>query len=133
MEELRLRTTRKEEVRDITEEVAEVVRKSNAKAGICLVYVPHATAGVVINEHADPGIREDLLKALDAAVPSLRYEHDKVDGNARAHIKSALAGPSVAIPVQNSRLALGTWQGILFCEFDGPRNDRRVLVHVMEG
>ena len=131
MEELRISTDRNEELIDITGRVAAVVQKSKAKDGICVVYVPHATAAVVINENADPGVGRDIIKALNHAVPQLGYEHDNVDGNARAHIKSAIAGPSVTIPVREGKLLLGRWQGILFCEFDGPRQDRRILVEVI--
>ena len=131
MEELRVSTTGREELIDITDRVEAAVKKSKAGEGLCVVYVPHATAAVLVNENADPGIRGDIIKALNSAVPQLKYEHDSVDGNARAHIKSAIVGPSVAIPILDGRLMLGTWQGIMLCEFDGPRRDRRVLVDVI--
>ena len=130
MEELRISTKNREELIDVTAKVEAAVRKSGVKDGWCLVYVPHATAGVVINENADPGVGRDIIKALNHAVPNLGYEHDNVDANARAHIKSAIVGPSVTIPVKNGTLMLGRWQGIMLCEFDGPRGDRRVIVDV---
>ncbi len=114
---------------DITGAVADGVEKSGVENGACHVYVPHTTAGVTINENADPSVRGDILMALARAVPdSLPYEH--TEGNARAHVKASLVGSSVTVPVEEGRLRLGTWQGIFLCEFDGPRR-RRLLVKVL--
>jgi secondary thiamine-phosphate synthase enzyme len=131
-ETLTFRTTAHDEVVDITREVAAVVRASGAKNGQCTVYVPHATAAIAINENDDPNIGTDLLRALGKMVPLHDgWLHDRVDDNAAAHIKSAIVGPSESIPVIDGELALGTWQNVFLCEFDGPRSARRVIVSVM--
>ncbi len=131
MVELSVRTSRREELVDITEQVQSVVTRSGVQNGVCWVFVPHTTAAVTINENADPSVKVDILEQLRRLVPSdLRYHH--TEGNADAHIKAVLVGNSVAVPVVNGRLRLGTWQGIFFCEFDGPRS-RRVWVEVTEG
>ena len=128
MESLSVKTGSRTELIDITSRVAEVVRKRGAEDGLCCVYVPHTTAGVTINESADPSVRRDILMELNKLVPfDDNYAH--AEGNSAAHIKASLVGPSVTIPVQGGRLALGTWQGIYFCEFDGPRS-RRVFVTI---
>jgi secondary thiamine-phosphate synthase enzyme len=127
--ELKVRSTKKHEVIDITAQVSEAVRGSNVGEGICCVYVPHATAAVVVNENDDMQIGQDLLDALDKMAPEGIWRHDKIDSNGAAHIKSAILGPSETIPVQGGRLALGTWQSVMFVELDGPR-DRRVIVTV---
>ncbi len=120
-----------EEVIDITHNVDEIVQKSDTKEGLCIVYVPHATAGIILNESADPNIKRDFLFALDRAIPKhAGYLHDRIDNNAHAHIKSAIVGSSVTIPINDGHLGLGTWQAIMFCEFDGPRSKRRVGVFI---
>jgi len=107
------------------------VREAGAESGLCTVYTPHATAAITINENADPNVGTDFLRALARAVPEHEnWLHDRVDDNAAAHIKSALVGPSETIPIQDGKLALGTWQNVFFCEFDGPRSTRRVIVSV---
>jgi len=113
---------------DITARVASVVRQSGLSEGICCVYVPHTTAGITINENADPSVRRDILAELDKVIP-LRDGYTHAEGNSAAHIKSSLVGHSVTVPVVDGRLALGTWQGIYLCEFDGPRS-RRVYVAI---
>jgi len=101
------------------------------KDGICFIYIPHTTAAVTINENADPSVSRDMIMALNKIVPFKDgYQH--LEGNSPAHIKASLIGPSVAVFVQSGRLVLGTWQGIFFCEFDGPRS-RQVYVNVMKG
>ncbi len=127
--ELTLKTKKREEVVDITKQVKKIVKDTGVKTGICLVYVPHATAAVTINENYDPNINLDLLDALEKIAPKGEWRHDKFDGNGDAHIKAAIIGPSVAIPIKKSNLALGAWQGIMLCEFDGPR-DRKIFVEV---
>jgi len=124
-----VRTQRPQELVDITKPVAEAVRQSGVADGICLVYVPHATAAVVINENADPNVCEDILEALGRMVPEGRWRHDRIDNNAAAHIKATILGPSEAVPVQGGRLRLGTWQSLMLVELDGPR-DRSVIVDV---
>ena len=114
-------TKAREELIDITRTVEEDVRSSGIKEGLCVVYVPHTTAAVTVNEHADPDVRQDILKQLKVLVPKdCDYSH--LEGNSDAHIKSSLIGASQAIPVNEGRLVLGTWQGVFFCEFDGPRS-----------
>jgi len=113
---------------DITSEVQRIVHESALTQGLCCVYVPHTTAGVTINENADPSVRKDILAELNKVIPfEDNYTH--VEGNSAAHIKSSIVGHSVIIPIEEGRLVLGTWQGIYFCEFDGPRS-RRVLVSI---
>lgn len=119
-------THRREELLDITSQVRQTITSAGIQEGICMVYVPHTTAGVTINENADPSVKTDILMALDRMVPaSLPYTH--AEGNSPAHVKAALMGSSLHIIISNSNLQLGTWQGIFFCEFDGPRN-RKVYI-----
>ena len=113
---------------DITRKVAEIVHCSQVRQGICQVFVPHTTAGVTINENADPDVVDDLMSALNTMAPALRYRHG--EGNSPAHLKSLLTGSSVMVPVEDGALRLGTWQGIYFCEYDGPRQ-RRVQVQIL--
>jgi secondary thiamine-phosphate synthase enzyme len=122
-------TTRsRTEMIEITDRVAEEVRASGIQEGTATVFVPHTTAGVTINENADPDVTDDLVAALDRLVPRRGpYRHG--EGNSDAHIKSTLVGQAATLPVTGGRMALGTWQGVYFCEFDGPRT-RRVLISV---
>ena len=129
MRELRVRTTAKREMVDLTARVAEIVARSGVAEGLCSVYVPHATAAVVINENDDPNICTDVLDALDRLVPAGIWRHDRVDGNAASHIQAVMLGPGETIPVQDGRLLLGTWQAVMLVELDGPR-ERRVVVTV---
>jgi secondary thiamine-phosphate synthase enzyme len=127
-----LRTSSKTEVLDVTRQVSAAVRESGVESGLCTVYTPHATAAITVNENDDPNIGTDFLRALSKMVPEHDgWLHDRVDDNAAAHVKSALVGPSETIPVQGGALALGTWQNVFFCEFDGPRPSRRVIVTVV--
>lgn len=121
-----IQTEKKEDFINITAEVQEEIRSSGVKNGICVVYVPHTTAGVTINENADPSVKEDILTTLKKMVPdSLPFKH--LEGNSPAHVKASLIGPSVTVIIQDGRPSLGTWQGIFFCEFDGPRRRRYYL------
>jgi secondary thiamine-phosphate synthase enzyme len=129
MEILRVRTHRKNEVVDVTAQVAEVVRRAGVDEGLCTVFVRHATAAIVINENTDLGFRLDLVAALDKLFPEGVWEHDKVDDNGAAHLKAAVLGPSEVIPVRDGRLLLGRWQGIALVECDGPR-EREIVVDV---
>ena len=116
-----VRTRGRTEFVDITEEVTSAVSSSGVTRGICSIFVPHTTAGVTINEAADPDVVKDILKELNAVIPFQNgYAHR--EGNSAAHIKTTLTGSSVTIPIDDGSLQLGTWQGIYFCEFDGPRS-----------
>jgi secondary thiamine-phosphate synthase enzyme len=127
--EFTVRTGKKQEMLDITERVSDLVKRSGIGDGMCLVYVPHATAAVVINENADPNVCEDILDSLGGLIPDGKWRHDRIDDNAAAHIKATLLGPSETVPVRSGRLRLGTWQRIMLVELDGPR-ERTVLVEV---
>jgi len=122
METFEIKTEKREQIMDITSEIKEIVSKSDIKEGICLVYVPHATAALTINENADARVCEDVLDYLRSQIPKGKWKHDACDGNGDAHIKAAIIGPSISIPIKNFKLVLGTWQGIMLCEFDGPRS-----------
>jgi secondary thiamine-phosphate synthase enzyme len=124
-----VRTREHDDVIDVTDRVARVVNESGVETGLCHVFVPHTTAGVFINENADPNVVVDFITTLEALVPwDNHYRH--AEGNAAAHIKASLIGTSQTIPVRNRRLALGRWQGIYFAEFDGPR-ERHFQVTVL--
>jgi secondary thiamine-phosphate synthase enzyme len=127
--ELRIRTTTKREMIDLTGRVAGIVGQSGVTDGLCNVYVPHATAAIVVNENDDPNVCVDVLDALDKLVPAGVWRHDRVDGNAAAHIQAAILGPGETLPVHLGRLILGTWQAVMLVELDGPRS-RRVVVTV---
>ena len=129
MTELRVRTTSKRAMVDLTARVAEIVARSGLAEGLCSVYVPHATAAIVINENDDPNVCTDVLDALDRLIPAGIWRHDRVDGNAASHIQATILGPGETIPVKDGRLQLGTWQAVMLVELDGPR-ERRVLVTV---
>ncbi len=121
MRTISLRTSRRSEMVDITAQVEREVSASGAEEGICVIFVPHTTAGITINENADPSVRADIQSVLSRLVPDgAGYNH--LEGNADSHIKASLMGSSVCVPVASGSLRLGTWQGIFFCEFDGPRH-----------
>ncbi len=124
-----LSTRARAELTDITERVRGMLFSSGIRSGICQVYTLHTTAGLTINENADPDVRTDILEALNKMAP-WRNGYRHTEGNSAAHIKAMLTGSSVTVPVHEGRLVLGTWQGIFFCEFDGPRT-RTVIVNVM--
>ena len=126
--ELNVRTESRAELHDITPEVQKVVREAGVQSGLCHLFVPHTTAGITVNENYDPSVRRDILHALASLVPSTGvYLHR--EGNADAHIKSSLMGHSASLMIENGKLVLGTWQGVFFAEFDGPRS-RRVLLKI---
>jgi secondary thiamine-phosphate synthase enzyme len=126
LQTLAVSTSARVEMIDITSEVAEAIRKENVSEGMAVVFVPHTTAAVTINENADPDVVRDILAETSKIVPfDDRYAHS--EGNSAAHIKSCLVGPSVTLIISDGRPVLGTWQAIYFCEFDGPR---RRKVHV---
>ena len=122
-------STEKENFYNITGRVRDAVTESGVKSGICVVYCPHTTAGITINENADPDVVHDVLLGLSKAFPD-RAEFLHMEGNSAAHLKSSCIGSSVTIIIENGRLLLGTWQGIYFCEFDGPRS-RQFYVKVI--
>jgi len=129
LKELLIRTRAQGEFVDITPQIQEVVRQSGVASGLCYLFVPHTTAGLTLNENWDPDVRGDILRTLNRVVPAVGdYRHE--EGNSPAHVKASLMGFSATIPVEVSRLILGTWQGVYLAEFDGPRQ-RRVLVRVV--
>ncbi len=121
--------TERENFHNITGEVSGAVKESGVASGVCIVYCPHTTAGVTINENADPDVVRDMLLGLGKAFPD-RAEFRHSEGNSAAHLKASCIGSSVTIPIENGRLVLGTWQGVYFCEFDGPRT-RQFYVKVI--
>jgi secondary thiamine-phosphate synthase enzyme len=126
-----VKTSKQTEFIDITRSVQEAVKKTGMEEGICFIFIPHTTAAVTINENADPSVSQDIIMELNKVVPFQdRYQH--LEGNSPAHIKASLIGCSQTVFVESGKLALGTWQGIFFCEFDGPRN-RKVYVKVVRG
>ena len=130
IETLDVTTHSKTEFVDISSQVQQLVRKSGVRQGICYVFVPHTTAGVTINENADPSVQQDMLMEMNKIVPFQdNYAH--YEGNSAAHIKSTLFGNSLWVCIEDSSLVLGTWQGIYFCEFDGARQ-RKVHVKIVE-
>ncbi len=127
---LSVKTRERTELVDVTSEIHQLVKKSGIDQGFCMVYVPHTTAGVTINECADPSVKSDIVMVLNQMVPwEANYRH--LEGNSPAHVKATLVGPSELIAIEKGRLVLGTWQGIFFCEFDGPRN-RKLHVRIVE-
>jgi len=127
--EFQVKTPRRDAMVDITDRVAAAVRASGVTDGHVTVYVPHTTAGVTINENADPSVVHDILSALDKAVPWTSPDYRHGEGNSAAHVKSSMMGCAQTVPILDGRLTLGTWQGVYFCEFDGPRT-RRCIVTV---
>jgi len=129
MDTIEIRSRTREEIIDLTDAIGRIAAASGVAEGLCLVFVPHTTAAVTINENADPDVKADILMALRKSVPdSLPYEH--AEGNSPAHVKASLLGSSVAIIIAGGKLQLGTWQGVCFCEFDGPRA-RKVRVQIV--
>ena len=132
MPEFSLSTKENQEIIDITSQVSDIVKQSELKEGLCLIYTLHTTAAIIVNENWDPNICSDLLNSLFRMVPKRAgYKHDEVDGNAHAHIKSSIVGPSETLTFKDGRLFLGRWQAVMFCEFDGPRPNRRVVVELI--
>ena len=126
---LSVKTREQTELIDITTDINQLIQKSGTDQGLCMIYVPHTTAAVTINESADPSVKSDILMILNQIIPwEANYRH--LEGNSPAHIKSTLVGSSELVAIDNQRLILGTWQGIFFCEFDGPRT-RKVDVRIM--
>jgi len=131
MQMLRVKTSRRTQLVDVTQEIEQVVAESGAKEGVCYVYIQHTTAAVMINEHADPDVASDLEGVFDRLVPHKGpYRH--AEGNTDSHAKAVMVGASQVIFIERGKLALGTWQGVFFCEFDGPR-ERKMWVKVTAG
>ena len=131
MVKLDVRTNSQTQFIDITQEIQQAVNKSGVKSGICQIFIPHTTAGVTINENADPSVTRDILMELNKVIPfSDGYHHQ--EGNSAAHIKSSVAGCALAVIIDGGQIQLGTWQGIYFCEFDGPRS-RRLWLKIISG
>ena len=131
LKEYSVKTGKREELVDITGLVKEAVSESGVDNGIALVFVPHTTAAVTINENADPSVKRDIIHKLNKEIPQDEGYHHS-EGNSDAHIKSSLFGPSLQVIVSGGKPLLGTWQGILLCEFDGPRS-RKVRIKVISG
>lgn len=129
MVEIVLKTHQTCELLDITQKIQSAVDASSAQEGICFIFCPHTTAGLLINEHADPAVGHDILSFLEKLVPG-DHPWTHAEGNAPAHVKATLVGNSLQVAFKEGRLLLGTWQGIFFCEFDGPRR-RRIWVQVL--
>ena len=126
MKEINVRTNSQTEMIDITDLVQAVISEKRIKSGICVVFTPHTTAAITINENADPDVPHDIINALEKTLPlSVQYKH--AEGNSPAHVKSSLVGVSELLLVENGHLVLGKWQAIFFCEFDGPRQ-REIIV-----
>lgn len=130
MEKINIKTARRIELADITAEVQNIVSKKKIKTGVCCIFCPHTTAGLTINENADPSVKSDMINTLNKLVPeNAGYAHS--EGNSDSHIKSSLLGAALTIFIEDGQLALGTWQGIFFCESDGPRS-REVWVKIIK-
>lgn len=114
---------------DITEDIHKAIKESGIKSGVCYIYVPHTTAGITINEGADPSVKRDIITTLNKLIP-FEGDYQHMEGNSAAHIKSTIIGVSLFVLVEDSKPILGTWQSVYFCEFDGPRH-RRVIVKVV--
>ena len=125
---LNIKSKAKTEFIDITDDIQEAIKESGLKSGICYIYVPHTTAGVTINEGADPSVKRDILATLNRLIP-FEGDYQHMEGNSAAHIKSTLVGVSQFVVIEEGKALLGTWQSVYFCEFDGPRH-RRVIVKI---
>ncbi|MFH0872589.1 MAG: secondary thiamine-phosphate synthase enzyme YjbQ [bacterium] len=129
MKRIQVRTSKATEMVDITEKVERAISEEEIAEGVCYLFVPHTTAGITINEGADPSVRQDILKELDQVIPQ-EDDYRHTEGNAAAHIKASLVGSSVVVFLQGGKLCLGTWQSLYLCEFDGPRR-REVWMRII--
>ena len=127
LKEIDLSTSEKQEMIDITEKVENIIKESKTKQGIAVIYCPHTTAAITINENYDSDVKKDIIYALNKIVPEKRYDH--AEGNSDGHVKSSLIGISETIIIHENKLKLGRWQGIIFCEFDGPR-ERKIIIKI---
>lgn len=131
IQEIAVATATQVELRDITYEIQQAINKAGIKEGLAILFVPHTTAAVTINENADPDVAVDMVNGLNELIP-MQNQYRHREGNSAAHIKSSLIGASEQIIIRNGKLLLGTWQGIYFCEFDGPRT-RKLQIKLIEG
>jgi len=129
--EINVSSKRKYEFIDISKQVEEAVKESGVKEGVCLIYTPHATCAIIMNENYDPNVCTDTINALDKLIPEGVWLHDKVDNNAAAHIKASIVGASETAPIKNGKLMIGTWQSPMLCDFDGPQQ-RRVIINIIK-
>ncbi len=121
---------KRDEVIEITHLIQEIIKKENFKTGLVCIYIPHTTAGVFINENADPSVKKDILYSLDRLIPFIDRNYSHIEGNSASHVKASLVGTSQIVIVEKGKILLGTWQGIYFAEFDGPRK-REIWVKIM--
>ena len=128
---LTVRTSGRSQLLDVTDAIADQVRDQHIREGMAIIYVPHTTAAVTINENADPDVQHDLLHKLQTMIPKHESYYQHGEGNSDSHVKTSLVGSSVTVFIESGRLVLGRWQGIYFCEFDGPRQ-REMMVKVVE-
>jgi len=126
-----LSTVKQTEMKEITSSIHHLVAESGVDDGICMVYSPHTTAGITINENADPDVQRDMIMAVNKIVP-FTYNYSHLEGNSAAHMKTTMTGLHIMLPIHKGKLILGRWQGIYFCEFDGPRN-RNYYVQILKG
>ena len=127
---MNIQTTSHTQLIDITASLNQEIADTGIDTGVCMVYSPHTTTAIIINEN-EPGLKEDILKLINVIVPQDGYAHDRIDNNARSHLQAVILGNSVCIPVENGRLALGTWQSVFLVELDGPRT-RRFTVRIID-
>jgi secondary thiamine-phosphate synthase enzyme len=132
MQSFEIRTDKRDQMLDVTTRVQAIVADAGVQTGLVTVYIPHTTAGVTINENADPDVVHDTLRQLDEMVPWRQPFYRHAEGNSASHVKASMMGASVTVLIEDGKLQLGTWQGVWFCEFDGPRT-RKVWVKVTEG
>ncbi len=130
LQTLSVRTTNRSEMLDVTDRLTKFVRSNNLLEGMLIVYVPHTTAAVTINENADPDVKSDMLEKLRTMIPEREPYYEHAEGNSDSHVKTSLVGNSVTVLVERGKLVLGRWQGVYFCEFDGPR-EREMMVKVV--
>jgi len=131
MQKIRITTSNRQELVDITRSVEEIVRDASVGSGVCVVYCPHTTGAITINEGADPDVASDIVSGLGRLIPG-SWDFKHMEGNSDAHLKASLIGPSETVIIDGGRLVLGTWQKIFFCEFDGPR-ERSIRIFIQSG
>jgi len=132
LKKISIRTNRRNELLDITSIIRDAIVESNVKEGIAIIHIPHTTAGVTINENADPSVKSDILQKIEKLIPEGENFYTHMEGNSDSHLKSTLFNSSLTLIINENRPLLGTWQGVYFCEFDGPRN-RNFYIKIMEG
>jgi secondary thiamine-phosphate synthase enzyme len=130
VKEIQIKSTKRNQLIEITNKVQDIISESKISSGICVLYTPHTTAGIIINENADPDVKVDILAALEQIVPKIDFKH--CEGNSDSHLKSLICGKEKTLIIENNQLVLGAWDGIYFMEADGPR-ERKVYVKIVEG